>query len=191
MAQDMELNSMGNGHRPSKVALSVEPDGLFCHLLQNMLHVPLILNGSITTGCLYGCGCQNQWYHLGVGAPPILEPIFVGVGMFTGGTIWLLTHGHILFQKSDWENLVTDATDTDSAPGQVQDLIRAPDSLRTAERRESLRPEGAVSIARARQLFQGMRLLPSRRSSPEFFQNQPPAIGGTSFAFLLFCRRRS
>ena len=38
---------------------------------------------------------QNQWYHFGVGAPPILEPILVGVGMFTGGTIWLLTHGHI------------------------------------------------------------------------------------------------
>ena len=25
---------------------------------------------------------QNQWYHFGVGAPPILEPI----GIFTGGT---------------------------------------------------------------------------------------------------------
>ena len=24
---------------------------------------------------LLGCGCQNQWYQLGVGAPPILEPI--------------------------------------------------------------------------------------------------------------------
>ena len=30
-----------------------------------------------------------------VGAPPILEPILVGIGMFTAGTIWLLTHGHI------------------------------------------------------------------------------------------------
>ena len=28
---------------------------------------------------------QNQ-YHFGVGAPPILEPILVGIGMFTGGT---------------------------------------------------------------------------------------------------------
>ena len=37
---------------------------------------------------------QNQWYHFGVGAPPILEPILVGIGMFTGGTIWILTHGH-------------------------------------------------------------------------------------------------
>ena len=31
---------------------------------------------------------QNQWYHVGIGAPPILEPIFVGIGIFTGGTIW-------------------------------------------------------------------------------------------------------
>ena len=29
---------------------------------------------------------QNPWYHFGVGAPPILEPILVGIGMFTGGT---------------------------------------------------------------------------------------------------------
>ena len=29
---------------------------------------------------------QNQWYHFGVGAPPILEPTLVGIGMFTGGT---------------------------------------------------------------------------------------------------------
>ena len=28
---------------------------------------------------------QNQWYHFGVGAPPILS-IVVGMGMFTGGT---------------------------------------------------------------------------------------------------------
>ena len=25
---------------------------------------------------------QNQWYHFGVGAPTILEPILVGIGMF-------------------------------------------------------------------------------------------------------------
>ena len=37
----------------------------------------------------------NRWYHFGVGAPPILEPI-VGIGMFTGGTIWILTHGLFL-----------------------------------------------------------------------------------------------
>ena len=43
----------------------------------------------------HGFGCQNQWYHFGVGAPPILKPILVGIGMFTGGTIWILTHGHM------------------------------------------------------------------------------------------------
>ena len=32
--------------------------------------------------------------HFGVGAPPILEPILVGIGMFTGGTR-SLTHGHL------------------------------------------------------------------------------------------------
>ena len=32
-----------------------------------------------------------------VGAiPPILEPILVGIGMFTGCTIWIWTHGHVL-----------------------------------------------------------------------------------------------
>ena len=37
---------------------------------------------------------QNQWDPiLGyVNSPPILEPIAVGIGMFTG---WILTHGHI------------------------------------------------------------------------------------------------
>ena len=35
-------------------------------------------------------------HHFGVGAPPILESILVGIGMFTGGTIWILTHGHIV-----------------------------------------------------------------------------------------------
>ena len=30
---------------------------------------------------------QKQWYHFGVGEfTPILEPILVGIGMFTGGT---------------------------------------------------------------------------------------------------------
>ena len=32
--------------------------------------------------------------HFGVAAPPILEPILVGIGM-TGATIWTLTHGHL------------------------------------------------------------------------------------------------
>ena len=32
--------------------------------------------------------------HFGVGAPPILEPILVGIGMFAGG-YEILTHGHM------------------------------------------------------------------------------------------------
>ena len=31
----------------------------------------------------------------GAGAPPIL----VGIGMFTGGTNWILTHGHIFLSS--------------------------------------------------------------------------------------------
>ena len=50
------------------------------------LHLPLRrqekgaerLDGHMAVG-------QHQWYHFGVGAPPILEPILVGIGMFTGG----------------------------------------------------------------------------------------------------------
>ena len=33
------------------------------------------------------CGCENRFgSHFGVGAPPNVEPILVGIGMFTGGT---------------------------------------------------------------------------------------------------------
>ena len=42
---------------------------------------------------------QHQWYHFGVGAPPILEPILVGIGMFTGGTIWVLTQPLSILNK--------------------------------------------------------------------------------------------
>ena len=31
--------------------------------------------------------------HFGAGAPPVLEPILLGIGMFTEGTIWILTRG--------------------------------------------------------------------------------------------------
>ena len=34
---------------------------------------------------------QNQWY----GAPPTLVYFSGWIGMFTGGTIWLLTHGQM------------------------------------------------------------------------------------------------
>ena len=48
----------------------------------------------------------------GFGAPPILEPILV-VGlnrMFTGGTIWILTHGHIVLRSQEllpWKGTAT------------------------------------------------------------------------------------
>ena len=44
--------------------------------------------------CTHGCGGQNRFGipFWGPGAPLILELISVGVGMFTGGTIWILTH---------------------------------------------------------------------------------------------------
>ena len=38
---------------------------------------------------------QNQWYYFGVGAPPILVYFSGGLGCSLGGTIWILTHGHI------------------------------------------------------------------------------------------------
>ena len=41
-----------------------------------------------------GCGSKPMGSHFGVGAPPILVPILVGIGMFTGVTIFLLIHGH-------------------------------------------------------------------------------------------------
>ena len=41
---------------------------------------------------------QNQWYHFGVGVPPILESIVVRIGMFTWG-YGILTHGHLCSTK--------------------------------------------------------------------------------------------
>ena len=32
---------------------------------------------------------------VGIGAPPILARTLVGIGMFTGGAIWVLTHGYL------------------------------------------------------------------------------------------------
>ena len=42
---------------------------------------------------------QNQWYHFGVGAPPILEPIFSGDWDVHWGVTRLLTHGHIMLMS--------------------------------------------------------------------------------------------
>ena len=60
-----------------------------------MEHPGTLINVKNSVAILAMAVGQNQWYHFGVGAPPILEPILVGIGMFTGGTIWILTHGQI------------------------------------------------------------------------------------------------
>ena len=38
---------------------------------------------------------------ISVNSPPILEPVLVGIGMFTGGTIRILTHGQITFDHGE------------------------------------------------------------------------------------------
>ena len=37
----------------------------------------------------FGCGSKPMGSHFGVGAPPILEPTLVGIGMFTHGHLGL------------------------------------------------------------------------------------------------------
>ena len=59
---------------------------------------PLVLRGEVHFAngmATHAAVDQNQWYNFGVGAPPILGPILVGIAMCTGGTIWILTHGHV------------------------------------------------------------------------------------------------
>ena len=41
-------------------------------------------------------GNNGNCIFVGVGAPPILVYFSGWIGMFTGGTIWVLTHGPIL-----------------------------------------------------------------------------------------------
>ena len=41
-----------------------------------------------------GCGSKPMM-HFGMGAPPILVYFSGWIGMFTGGTIWILPHGHM------------------------------------------------------------------------------------------------
>ena len=46
----------------------------------------------------HGSVVSSSKVHLSSSAPPILEPILAGIGgigMFSGGTIWILTHGHV------------------------------------------------------------------------------------------------
>ena len=66
----------------------------------NLMHNDLELDAHSRRTCLTFETCtwpvtcrsiavgQHQWYHFGVGAPPILEPTLVGMGV--------LTHSHIL-----------------------------------------------------------------------------------------------
>ena len=50
------------------------------------------------TICSHMAGGQNQWYHFGLGAPPILEPILV-VGL--GCSLGILTLGpHVVCQDA-------------------------------------------------------------------------------------------
>ena len=62
----------------------------------------------------------NGNYHVGLGAPPILEPMLVGIGMFTGGTIWILSHGQIKQPReegSKYPRLVSGKTLPRTSPG--------------------------------------------------------------------------
>ena len=58
-------------------------------------HFPQATSSFLGSICFtHGCGSKQFWYHFGEGAPPILEPISVGIGMFTGGT-GVLTHSQM------------------------------------------------------------------------------------------------
>ena len=46
-------------------------------LLFDKLHIRLVRDMAVG---------QNQWYHFGVGAPPMLVGMLAVIGMFTGGT---------------------------------------------------------------------------------------------------------
>ena len=65
---------------------------------------------------------KNQWYHFGVGAPPILESILV-VGLGSSlGTIWLLTHGPVIVApngKGSSRNLGRSGRDAAAEVGEV------------------------------------------------------------------------
>ena len=58
-----------------------------------------LIVGHLPTDSKHGHGSciavgQNQWYHIGVGAPPILEPILVGIESDVHSGHGLLTHGN-------------------------------------------------------------------------------------------------
>ena len=83
---------------------------------------------------LDGCGGQNRfgiplW---GFCAPPILEPSLVRIGMFTGGTIWILTHGHASFTARELVS-AGDARDTvDFANTLARSHLAAPRAKRSS-----------------------------------------------------------
>ena len=74
---------------------------------------------------------QEQCYHFGVGAPPIILVYFSGwIGIFTGGTIWILTHGHVALDshalrfKSSGHRGADDARHQDAVGGHQRVLMR-------------------------------------------------------------------
>ena len=50
------------------------------------LHARRRAQGVVESAPFHVAVGQNQWCRFGIGAPPILEPILVGIGMFTRGT---------------------------------------------------------------------------------------------------------
>ena len=64
------------------------------------------------------------WLGL-VNSPPSLEPILVEIGMFTGGTIWVLTHGHLAkYQRQElFQPLRGGAAQSMLCPGTVRALF--------------------------------------------------------------------
>ena len=57
----------------------------------------IFLGGSVHMGLVKPMGSHFGW---SVNSPPSLELILVGIGMFTGGTIWILAHGGVV---STWD----------------------------------------------------------------------------------------
>ena len=48
----------------------------------------------------HGCGSKPMGSHFWIGAPPFFRTYFSGwIGKFTGGTIWVLTHGHVFYMS--------------------------------------------------------------------------------------------